>query len=348
MNETQTEIKAIKAELQAIQAHSHPLHRSPSAPPPSPQDTEIAEFAPPSNPFPPLNPATPARPARAASQPIAPLLNVPPAEPTSAQERWQSRDASLSSSMQRLRQLQTPPIPSASEQQLQASLRLLEAQAKHINHLSRTQEAAIRELQTIAQQVEREWQAVEQVQNDWAGQPITPSPGPLWSACEYQAITLPHVAERDQGGFQLGTRAIDLTQAYRDAAETAQTLRQRQEQTQTTPRPRKRSRPFWAKYLQQWLPSHAEPATTLKASTPSDPFTLQETLTLLVGAALTRILLDLLLQAFPLLWLPTMLLLIAPALFAAYRSTTQPQTGIVWGYRLCMIMLGLLIGGRLG
>ncbi len=270
-------------------------------------------------------------------QPFIPPAKIPASEPPTSDKLWQHRSDAY---VQRLKQLQNPPVPSASEQQLQASLRLLEAQAKHINQLSRTQEAAIRELQTIAQQVEREWQAVEQVQNDWAGQPTTKPGLPLWSACDYHDITVPHVTERDQGGFRLGTRAIEMTQAYRDASETAQTLRQRQEQ-QTQPMSKlcKRSRPGWAKRLQQWLSTDTEiasPETTTihKTTAPSESFTLQETLTLLIGAALTRILLNLLLQAFPFLWLPVMALLIVPALLAVHRSTTHPQSGITWGYRL--------------
>lgn len=352
MNETQTEMKAIHAKLQSIQANPRHPHRSSSAPakPTTPRKPETAEFAPPSTPLPSLSQTAFDRLGQSTPpQPFIPSAKAPASEPPTSDELWQHRSDAY---VQRLQQLRNPPIPSASEQQLQASLRLLEAQAKHINQLSRTQEAAIRELQTIAQQVEQEWQAVEQMQNDWAGQP-TPQVGlPRWSACDYQDIAVPYVTERDQGGFKLGTRAIEMTQAYRDASETAQTLRQRREQQTQIAKPRKRSRPGWEKQLRQWLSADTETAPTettppVKTSASSEPFTLQETLTLLIGAALTRILLNLLLQAFPFLWLPIMALLIVPALLAVYRSTTHPQSGIIWGYRLCMIMLGLLIGGRL-
>ncbi|WP_088894253.1 hypothetical protein [Leptolyngbya ohadii] len=85
-----------------------------------------------------------------------------------------------------------------------------------------------------------------------------------------------------------------------------------------------------------------------EAIAPTEPvFTLQETLTLLVGAVLTRLLLNLLLEALPLLTVPVMILLILPAAIALYKATIAPQSGILWGYRICVILFGLLMGGRL-
>jgi hypothetical protein len=68
---------------------------------------------------------------------------------------------------------------------------------------------------------------------------------------------------------------------------------------------------------------------------------------LFVGAVLGRITLNLVISAFPFLWTPAIALLATPAMIAVYRTSRSPQSGISWVYRLLVLMLGLLIGGRL-
>lgn len=72
----------------------------------------------------------------------------------------------------------------------------------------------------------------------------------------------------------------------------------------------------------------------------------QEALTLTVGATLLRILLDRLSLLYPALSLISILLMICPAAIAVYRTTVAPPSGFLWGCRLTLIMLGLLLGGR--
>jgi hypothetical protein len=66
-----------------------------------------------------------------------------------------------------------------------------------------------------------------------------------------------------------------------------------------------------------------------------------------VGAAIARKLLNLVLISHPGLWLPVTVILVSPALFAAYRATVAPESGMTWLYRLLAVLVGLLIGGRL-
>jgi hypothetical protein len=47
------------------------------------------------------------------------------------------------------------------------------------------------------------------------------------------------------------------------------------------------------------------------------------------------------------LWLPIVALIVLPAAIAIYRTTFTPETGFAWGYRLFLVMIGLLLGGRL-
>lgn len=46
-------------------------------------------------------------------------------------------------------------------------------------------------------------------------------------------------------------------------------------------------------------------------------------------------------------WLPSILILTLPAAIAILVTTLKPEWGWVVGYRLVLIMFGLLIGGRL-
>jgi hypothetical protein len=79
----------------------------------------------------------------------------------------------------------------------------------------------------------------------------------------------------------------------------------------------------------------------------TEVFTFQEAAILVLGAAMLRVGLDLLVASYPMLWVPSLLVMLAPAAIAIYRSTLVPQTGFIWGYRLFSLMIGLLLGGRL-
>ena len=79
----------------------------------------------------------------------------------------------------------------------------------------------------------------------------------------------------------------------------------------------------------------------------TDEFTLQEAAILVLGSAMLRVGLDLLVASYPMLWIPSLIVMLTPAAIAIYRSTLAPQTGFIWGYRLFSLMIGLLLGGRL-
>lgn len=56
---------------------------------------------------------------------------------------------------------------------------------------------------------------------------------------------------------------------------------------------------------------------------------------------------DTALIAFPHLWLPVLLILLTPAAIAIGLSTWAPPLSLLLGYRLILIALGLILGGRL-
>lgn len=65
------------------------------------------------------------------------------------------------------------------------------------------------------------------------------------------------------------------------------------------------------------------------------------------GAIIARIAADLVLASYPGFWIPVVGLMVVPAAIAVYRTTVAPQSSMIWGYRLFLVMMGLLVGGRL-
>jgi|GEM_PF-3772974 hypothetical protein len=234
----------------------------------------------------------------------------------------------------------------------------LKAQAEQINQLSQTQEVALRRLQAIAAQMDQERRKKQSLENSSAQttrskrlslpleQPVPPVeiPQPVKPETHNPKLDATEpLTLRIYPPIDPNEMADEMAQMLRQRQERRQAEHQAEHQEQFAPYRRSRRRVTLLKRLRRWFlatPSCQETAEAL-------PFTLRETLTLLLGAALTRLLLNLLLEAVPLLTIPIMILLVVPAAIAVHRATTAPQSGIIWGYRLCVILLGLLIGGRL-
>ena len=123
----------------------------------------------------------------------------------------------------------------------------LESQAQRINQLSAELEAAVLELKAIASEVNRDWRALQAIQEPGKGAICAAvqrfaiafaKPGAtaakrearesfIPDVCEYQAANVPNVKQKPSGSFVLTSRPVDLFQAEREAALLAQTLRQR-------------------------------------------------------------------------------------------------------------------------
>ncbi|TVQ17666.1 MAG: hypothetical protein EA367_16980 [Leptolyngbya sp. DLM2.Bin15] len=67
----------------------------------------------------------------------------------------------------------------------------------------------------------------------------------------------------------------------------------------------------------------------------------------IVGAAIARVILAAAQAAWPSLQPLWLMLMVVPAAIAVFRVTLAPQTGFVTAYRLTLIVIGLLIGGRI-
>jgi hypothetical protein len=76
--------------------------------------------------------------------------------------------------------------------------------------------------------------------------------------------------------------------------------------------------------------------------------TIQDAAMWIAGAAAVRIILNIVLITQPALKPLFLMVMVAPAAIAIYQVTTVPKAGFVTAYRLLLMMIGLLLGGRLG
>jgi hypothetical protein len=254
-----------------------------------------------------------------------------------------------------------------------ADLGRLEAQVHRINQLSAVQEAAMLELKAIAEQLEHSPNA--SVDN---GQETDHSSQSHLSLCEYLPTAVPTIErDRTSGTYVVTARSINLLQkeqeAEQEAALTAAALRQFSRRTKAdnpSPKFSERSSRSSAQsaldllrllhpathLVTRWLsqvltlrPTRSERRSqTLAPDVAAEPsFTIQDAALWTIGAIAARIGIDMLLAAFPHLWLLVVAIVVAPAAIAIYQSMLNPKAGFKLGYRLLLIMIGLLLGGRL-
>lgn len=281
--------------------------------------------------------------------------------------RWQATqlpNPQINSAFQAPQPTRINPQREMAERRVLDALTSLQAIADQINQRAVEQETAILEFKSSVDKVERE---LRMLQLDGE----LPPELDLSPLLDYDADSSILVVHReDDGHFVLTGRPVDLFKAEREARLNADHLRQRSPRPAsggqrsgvfTTPR----SKRSHSKTLFQWLAELIigikRPASSAETnrrsgrpvahrSTQANPLpsiTLQNSVPWFVGAVLVRVGLDIMLAAAPGLWLLAVIIIAAPALFAAYRATVSPQSGFMLGYYLFLIMLGLLLGGRL-
>ncbi|HHP7245499.1 MAG TPA: hypothetical protein ACFE0H_12505 [Elainellaceae cyanobacterium] len=270
---------------------------------------------------------------------------------------------------------------SISPQQLSDGLRRLEAQVQRINELSAVQEAAMLELKAIAEQVEHDQTTLkgdDVLQGDRPTLSVCEYLPTAVPKVERDVIN---------GAYVITARSIDLLkkehEAEQAAISTAETVRRfaNRSAKSAPPNDYPPSITTARKSLRRSSPKSTsivglilEPLTSLVSSvssrrrtdrveratttdqveqadaaeTPELPsLDFQEAILWIAGSAVVRIGLDALLAAFPAFWLPVLALIVTPTAIAIYRTTIDPRSGLILGYRLLLIMVGLLLGGRL-
>ncbi|MBD2462712.1 hypothetical protein H6G89_16860 [Oscillatoria sp. FACHB-1407] len=88
--------------------------------------------------------------------------------------------------------------------------------------------------------------------------------------------------------------------------------------------------------LQKWL----QPPTEFTSA-------LAEAIAWIAASAAVRIVMDWLLASSTDFWIPVLIGIVTPAAIAVGLSTLMPQLSLVLGYRLILVMIGLLLGGKL-
>lgn len=376
MKQSQTEIKAIQAKLQAIQA-GRSAGRSPSLP-------AMVELTP--NITPNSATATATKPVKRESEHLATAAEVLQQRAASYVKHYQqpipevnpridprvnpqsSSQANPHTNSRINPQPPLQPLRELSERQFAEMLKRLEMQAQHINELSSAQEVAMLELKAMAEKAERGFKGSE-TENGGKGDRLSSS-----ALCEYLEPAVPHIEKDEYGAFVLTTRSIDLFKAEREANRVADALRQRtpypanpsattRSRQKAGSRQRQHSGRSHNAVLGQlvrqvgaifkWLTA-PKVATGLRTSRSRQvealempSFSIQNAAIWIIGSVVARVGLDLMLLAFPGMWLPVIGMIVTPAAIAVYRATVAPQTGIIWGYRLLLVMIGLLVGGRL-
>lgn len=354
MNESEMELQAIRQKLQSLQAEtpsyeSEPLpwSPSPSVQPtlplrsqPTPQDAQtVAQLA-----------ATVETLRHRTAQKLYPVTQpVPVVSPHPAPNT-------------------SVPAPQISPAEREAAQHLLDlgwqrlkSQGDKINALSQAQEAAILEFKALAERLERDLRRQEILgeQGVYSGYGSHP-------VCEYESAIVPLIEQSPQGIYRLTHRPVDLYQAEREASLNAQALRDRAHARDGAfhPFPQRNGLDWQTMFEEPWQmlqsvyhwgrdqfqallqPTEPAPIPTHRKRSRSR-ITALDVLIWVGGGVITRLGLNLMLSAFPILWLPAIAIIVILSAWALYRAVLMPRTDINFGLRLLMGIIGLLIGGHL-
>lgn len=388
MRQSQTEMKAIEAELRSIRVDKT-----------SGRSVTLLEPHRRSEPEPPISP-TIVRPSPAPSVGKAPAATKTSAKSRSVEcfpvpdrnvsvNRVETRTVAIDPFQQQVRPSvssradQTPVVTTADRELVR---QILEDKARQINSLSHQQEAIIRELMLLSDRFEQELQRSE-IEIESEIDPI----------CEYVSAEVPYVDQEQDGTLLLTTRSIDWPETdwpethwpetgWAGVQGSAASVRRKPRRSLLATLTHQVWQLTWRLTWQltagtfgllgavgslvtapvRWLllkesaPKESTPKESAasprrktyrgsgrRAVATEAPFSLKSAVALVIGSAALRICLDWVVVTYPLLWFPSVLVMLAPALFAVYRSTVTPDVGFAWGYRLFAIMIGLLLGGRL-
>ncbi len=294
-------------------------------------------------------------------------LGVPPILETSSPEvpfspsgEAISKVAPSEAARSRTASSETAKMVSAYDRLIELSWQRLSTQAERINQLAAAQATALTEFKTIADRLERDVRRRALALDPAA----VPEPIGIW---RYQAsVPVPRISQDDQGCYQLVPQAVDLLQAEREAAATAQQLRA--EATKVPghsqnffPNPPPADDPMahaptapaanpapHSPRFERWLNHHL---TALGAGLSwrlgRRRLSLVDGLIWFSTAALGRVGLGLLAPHLPGLELGTMVMLAVFGAIALYQALFAPRPDLGLGYRLLILLAGLIVGGRL-
>ncbi|MEM9903893.1 MAG: hypothetical protein AAF921_02570 [Cyanobacteria bacterium P01_D01_bin.44] len=231
---------------------------------------------------------------------------------------------------------------------------LLDAQVQKINALAQQQAVAIQGLK----------QLVEDIQHDLyqQGREDNPMLNEFTAFFElYPSTTIPIVQKGEIGQYDLRYLTVDFYQAERDAQVTAQTLRKRSigpithnipessHEFDIPEQPDGEGASFslflqslwhsgfgWGRRVDNRAPIHHR-----------TPFTPIDAATWFSSAAITRILVEGILQNYPALRTLAALGAISIVVVTLYRTFSHSQPNLSFSYRILVALAGLVVGGQL-
>jgi hypothetical protein len=225
-----------------------------------------------------------------------------------------------------------PVVPAALPPEVELHLQRLQGQANRINDLAHQQETAVHEFKRSMDSLGWSLQRHGLTQY-WT----------LEQFCQVQSVAVAQVVQDPQGGLLLTQAPIDVYQQERDASQTAQWLRHQQGGP---------GQPDWGG---GWQALWAEPLAALDRIWQALTMTLEARSRLtplslvgwVLGGAIARQALDLLLAANPSLWPLLVGAMVGAVLLALYRLMTRPTIDLAVIVPLLLALLGLMVGGYL-
>ncbi|MDX2096644.1 MAG: hypothetical protein SFW36_02625 [Leptolyngbyaceae cyanobacterium bins.59] len=253
------------------------------------------------------------------------------------------------------------------EQHLATGIQDLETQVNYINQLSDDLEAALLGFKLVAAKVIQYRQRMGQF-----GEGAIEKEASL---ADYNSLVaaVPYIQQNKNGDYHLTVRQVDLLKAERDAIATAQFLRNRVQHLSQFSGQETKDVSTVAKihsthpsihglakrsaYQRSTNSSRHAPQSSQRLArwrwlrsllkVPQSPFLKGvDALVWLTVAAALRVSLQVFVSFFPFLLVPATLLLVTSALIAAYQTLFMARSGAVFGYRLFLLSVGFLLGGR--
>ncbi|MEM9163472.1 MAG: hypothetical protein AAGC54_10435 [Cyanobacteria bacterium P01_F01_bin.4] len=245
-------------------------------------------------------------------------------------------------------------------------LQRFESQLQTVNSLAEQQESAILGLKQLADHIGDIMR-----QQGMDDHPQLAAIAALFEA--YPSTVIPTIESDQAGNYGLGYRTVDFYRAEHDAQLTAQTLRSRGsgqpvEQTPGTDLPTYFNQPPAPEPSGHRLSSKATgffeegllflqsiwelalgsfmPLASVSRQRPRSRFTLLDAAIWFSGAAITRILLDIIFQIYPALWTPLVVALIVVVAVTLYRTLLSNRPSLGFSYRILVALAGLLMGGQ--
>ncbi|MBE9077080.1 hypothetical protein IQ241_07180 [Romeria aff. gracilis LEGE 07310] len=250
----------------------------------------------------------------------------------------------------------TPTVPA--ERIIAQATAQLQGQIDQVNRLSQQQAAALSALRTLATRAE-----TDLLDRGLWTHPATAAIAQFCRECESAAI--PQVNCDLTGQLELSYRTVDFYQAEYDAADNAQALRERsmgfshrpfaqplspamsrRSSSRRWPSAFSQARQLWEKCLRSRL-RPKRPARKSQTGRRPKPaaFTWLDGAIWFSGAAIVRLGVDLVLQAYPVLWLPAVMVVLTLIAIALYRTLLTPYPSAGLSYRLLIAIAGVLVGG---